>query len=155
MGGCVDGGVGVGLDFCMRTVGLCDCDVTDCIKIVDCGMEEAKIDTELVRGVPMCCIAVEVRELLGLGNVQRRVDRVEFGVCVRGLGGRIRKRYEMGRVANLYASRIFEYPGTRVDDRPMSKRMEESEVWDGGIGDVSGIVLGQIWLLGSSGKGKN
>jgi hypothetical protein len=31
MGGCVVG-VGVGLDFWMRTVGLCDCDVADCIK---------------------------------------------------------------------------------------------------------------------------
>jgi hypothetical protein len=35
----------------------------------------------------------------------------------------------------------------------MSKRMEESEVWSGGIGDVSGIVVGQIWLLVSSGQG--
>jgi hypothetical protein len=43
MGGC-NVGVGVGLDFCMRTVGLCSCELVDCIKVVDCGMKEAKIE---------------------------------------------------------------------------------------------------------------
>jgi hypothetical protein len=45
------------------------------------------------------------------------------------------------RVANLYASRVFEYPDDNgADDRPMSKTMEGSEVCNGGIGDGSGIT---------------
>jgi hypothetical protein len=110
MGGRDVDGVVVGLDFCMRTAGLCDCDVARCIKIVDCGRKEAKIDNALTYGFPVVVYSSRSEDSEGLGNVQWRVGRVEYGVCVRGLGNRNRKRYGLGRVANVYASRIFECP---------------------------------------------